>query len=89
MERLANDPERVEREFADMKAAGTTVARIHPEMSHFLTEEDQVDPQGLDHLKQLLKIAETSGIRLMITGLACYKINERMAWYDSLDEQDR
>ncbi len=47
MERLANDPERVEREFADMKAAGTTVARIHPEMSHFLTEADQVDPQGL------------------------------------------
>lgn len=89
MQRLANDPERVEREFAEMKAAGTTVARIHPEMSHFLTGADQADPQGLDHLKKLLKIAETSAIRLMITGLACYKINERMAWYDSLDEQDR
>ena len=27
LERLAEDPERVEREFAEMKAAGTTVAR--------------------------------------------------------------
>lgn len=25
----------------------------------------------------------------MITGLACYKIDERIAWYDSMDEQDR
>ena len=33
MERLANDPARVEREFTEMKAAGTTVARIHPEMT--------------------------------------------------------
>ena len=36
MERLVNDQERVEREFAEMKAAGTTVARIHPEMPHIL-----------------------------------------------------
>ncbi len=28
MERLVNDLERVEREFAEMKAAGTTIARI-------------------------------------------------------------
>jgi len=30
LERLANDPARVAREFAEMKAAGTTVARVHP-----------------------------------------------------------
>lgn len=89
IERLVNDPERVEREFAEMKAAGTTVARIHPEMPHILTGPDQADPQALDQLKRLLKIAEDSGIRLKITGLACYKIKDRMAWYDSLDEQDR
>jgi hypothetical protein len=89
MARLANDPARVEREFAEMKAAGSTVARVHPEMPHILTGPDTANPQALDQLKTLLKIAEKSGIYLKITGLACYKIKDRMAWYDSLDEQDR
>jgi hypothetical protein len=89
MERLANDPERVEREFTEMKAAGTTVARIHPEMSRILAGPDNVIPKAVDQLRQLLTIAERSGIYLKITGLACYKIKDRLAWYDSLDEQDR
>lgn len=89
MERLANDPARVEREFAEMKAAGTTVARIHPEMPRILTGADKADPNALDQLSKLLRIAENSGIYLKITGVACYKIKDRMAWYDSMDEQDR
>jgi hypothetical protein len=89
MERLTKDPKRVEREFAEMKAAGTTVARVHPEMPHILTGPGTADPQALERLNTLLKIAEESGIYLKITGLACYKIKDRMAWYDSLKEQDR
>ena len=89
MERVATDAARVEREFTEMKAAGTTVARIHPEMPHLLTGPESVDPQALDQLRMLLRIAEKSGIHLMITGLACYKIKDRMAWYDSMDEQGR
>jgi hypothetical protein len=89
MERLANDPARVEREFAEMRAAGTNVARIHPEMPRILAGPDKADPHALDQLKKLLQIAENSNIHLKITGLVCYKIKDRMAWYDSLDEQDR
>jgi hypothetical protein len=89
LDRLAKDPERVEREFAEMKAAGTTVARIHPEMPRILTGADKADPQALEQLKKLLQIAEKSGIHLKITGLACYKIKDRAAWYDSLSEQER
>ena len=89
LERLAKDPERVEREFTEMKAAGTTVARIHPEMPRILTGPDKADPEALDQLRKLLKIAEKSGIHLKITGLACYKIKDRAAWYDSLAEQER
>jgi Cellulase (glycosyl hydrolase family 5) len=87
--RLAKEPERVVREFAEMKAAGTTVARIHPEMPLILKGPDQVVPEGIDQLKQLLKIAADAGIRLKITGLACYQIKDRLTWYDSLNEQDR
>jgi len=89
MERLGNDPARVEREFAEMKAAGTTVARIHPEMPRILAGPDKADLHALEHLRKLLKIAENSGIYLQITDLAWYKIKDRMAWYDSMDEQDR
>src|SRR5688572_22903123 len=89
LERLAKDPERVEREFAEMKAAGTTVARIHPELPRILSGQDKADPEALDQLQKLLKIAEKSGIHLKITGLACYKIKDRAPWYDSLDEQER
>lgn len=89
MERLANDPARVEREFSEMKAAGTTVVRVHPEMPRILLGPDKVDPHAIDLLRKLLEIAERSGIHLKITGLACYKIEDRMSWYDSMTEQDR
>ena len=89
LERLAADPARVAREFAEMKAAGTTVARVHPEMPRLLTGPDKAEPRGVGQLRELLGIAEKSGIRLMITGLACYRIKERMAWYDALDEAGR
>lgn len=89
LERLAKDPARVGREFAEMKAAGTTVARIHPEMPRLLAGPRKADPQGLEQLAKLLKIAESTGIYLKITGLACYQIKDRLTWYDSLEEQDR
>jgi hypothetical protein len=89
LERLAKEPERVEREFAEMKAAGTTVARIHPELPRILTAPDKADPQAIEQLKKLLQIAENSGIHLKITGLACYQIKDRAEWYDSLPEQER
>jgi hypothetical protein len=89
MQRLAQDPERVERDFADMKSAGTTVARVHPEMPAFFDGPDKVNSLAVDRLKRLLAIAEKSGIYLKITGLACYKIDSRMAWYDALDDEAR
>ncbi len=89
LERLAKDPERVVRDFAEMKAAGTTVARIHPELPLILAAPNKANPAAIDQLKKLLKIAEQAGIRLKITGLACYKIENRLAWYDSMDEADR
>jgi hypothetical protein len=89
MQRLAQEPERVEREFAEMKAAGTTVARVHPEMPAFFQGPERIDAQAIERLRQLLSIAEKTGIYLQITGLACYKISGRMAWYDALDDEGR
>jgi hypothetical protein len=89
MQRLAEEPERVEREFAAMKAAGTTVARVHPEMPAFFDGAGKANAEAIERLRKLLAIAEKSGIYLKITGLACYKINSRMPWYDALDNESR
>ncbi len=89
MERMAKDPTRVEREFAAMKAAGATVARIHPEMPALLDGPSKANAQALDRLGHLLRIAENSGVYLQVTGLACYKIKNRTAWYDALDDESR
>jgi hypothetical protein len=89
LERLAHDPARVEREFREMKDAGTTVARIHPEMLRILVGPDEADSSALDQLRTLLEIAGNAGIYLKITGLANYNIEDRAAWYDALDESDR
>jgi hypothetical protein len=89
LERMEKDPARIQREFAEMKAAGTTVVRIHPEMPRLMTAPETMNPKALDHLKALLQVAEKVGIHVQITGLACYKIKDRMAWYDALNEQER
>lgn len=89
LERLAKEPQRVEREFTEMKAAGTTVARIHPELPRVLKAPNQADAEALDQIRKLLQIAEKTGIHLKITGLACYQIKDRAAWYDALAEQER
>jgi hypothetical protein len=78
LDRLGSDPLRVEREFAEMKAAGTTVARVHPEMPRILLGPRKADPLALERVGALLRIAERAGIRLMITGLACYRIDDRL-----------
>lgn len=89
LERIAKEPDRVAREFAEMKAAGTTVARIHPEMPRILTGPGQADAEALARIGRLLEIAAESGVRLKITGLACYKIKDRMGWYDAMEEGER
>lgn len=87
--RLSSEPLRVERDFAEMKAAGTTVVRIHPEMPRILRGPRTADPLALEQFKALLRIAEKSGTHLMITGLACYQIDHRLAWYDSMTADER
>jgi hypothetical protein len=37
----------------------------------------------------LLEVAEKHGIYLDVTGLACYRPEERAAWYDAMGDKDR
>lgn len=89
LKRMEEDPERVARELMEMKQAGTTVARIHPELPRLLSGPKQTNPKGVDGLRRLIDAAERSGIYLKLTGLANYTIADRPVWYDSLSEEER
>lgn len=89
LERHASDPQRVQREFQDMRDSGTTVARIHPELPRFYRDSGDDNPAAWQQMRELLQLAEQSGIYLKITGLGCYQVSQRMDWYDRLDEPQR
>jgi hypothetical protein len=44
---------------------------------------------ALDQLARLVKLAETTGLYLDLTGLACYHKKDVPAWYDALEEAAR
>lgn len=79
----------VERDFAQMKAIGANVVRVHLQVGKFMTAADRVNAQALDHLNDLLQVAEKNEMYLDLTGLACYRPKDRPAWYDDLQEKER
>ncbi len=89
LERMKQDPAAVKKQWLEMKAAGTNVIRIHPEMPRILRGPDEIDTAAMDHIKALLALAEETGMYLKITGLACYNIKDRMPWYDAMKETER
>lgn len=76
-------------DFAEMKRLGANVVRIHLQLGRFMTATDTPNTKSLDKLTQLLKLAESTGLYLDITGLGCYHRADIPAWYDQLDEHER
>ena len=81
--------EKVEADFAQMKKLGANVVRVHLQFAKFTTAADKPDEKALDRLAKLLRVAETNGLYLDLTGLGCYHKKDVPAWYDGLSESDR
>lgn len=79
----------VEEDFAEMKALGANVVRIHLQFGRFMQSPEKSNEKALDRLERLVMHAENLGLYLDITGLACYKKEHIPAWYDGLSEKDR
>jgi beta-glucosidase/6-phospho-beta-glucosidase/beta-galactosidase len=73
----------------EMKDLGLNVVRIHLQVGRFLDSPTQPNVQALKQLAKLIEAAESRGLYLYITGLACYKKPNIPAWYDALDEENR
>jgi hypothetical protein len=79
----------VERDWADMRAMGANVVRVHLQFGKFMAAVDRPNVQALDRLAKLLSLSERTGLYLDLTGLACYRKADVPAWYDALDEAGR
>jgi hypothetical protein len=50
---------------------------------------DQPNSRNLAFFERLLRLAESTGLFLDVTGLACYRPSDTPAWYDALPESAR
>ncbi len=84
-----SDWDRVVEDFQEMKALGANVVRIHLQLHRFLKSADGEDEAELDRLGRLLQLAEATGLRLDITGLASYRKALAPPWYVQAPERAR
>ena len=81
--------ETVREDFAEIKALGANCVRIHLQLGLAINEDKSVRVSYFDRLRKLLALAESLGLYLDITGLACYHKTNVPPWFDALEEQER
>ena len=79
----------VEQDFAEMKALGATVVRVHLQTARFMQAADRLNESALKQYARLVRLAESTGLYLDVTGLGCYHKKDVPAWYDALNEEGR
>ncbi len=83
------DWELVVGDFHEMRDLGVNLVRIHLQTASFMTDSKTPNQANLSRLEKLLKLAESCGLYLDITGLGCYVKEEVPAWYDVMAEAQR
>ena len=83
------DWETVTNDFGEIRELGANVVRVHLQFGAFMKSATEPDPRNLKQLTSLLRLAESAGLYLDITGLGCYHKQDVPAWYDALDEEAR
>ena len=76
-------------DFREIKALGANCVRIHLQLGMFMDAADRPNDAARLQLAKLVQLAETNGLYLDVTGLACYHKKQIPTWYDQLGEQDR
>lgn len=79
----------IEEDFAEIKALGANVVRIHLQLTRFMETIELPNAENLQQLGRLVRLAETTGLYLDITGLGCYHKQDVPEWYDALNESAR
>ena len=80
---------KVEEDFGEMRALGANVVRVHLQFGKFMTGPDTPNDAALARLRELVALAERTGLYLDLTGLGCYHKADVQPWYDAMDERQR
>jgi hypothetical protein len=76
-------------DFREMKGLGANVVRVHLQLARFMSDAERPDEANLARLRELVRLAEQTGLYLDVTGLGCYHKQDVPMWYDSLEESAR
>jgi len=71
-------------DFAEIKALGSNVVRVHLQLARFMDTAEKPNAANLAKLGELVRLAERTGLYLDVTGLGCYHKPDVPAWYDAL-----
>ena len=63
---------KVQADFAEIKQLKANVVRVHLQLTKFMETGEQPNAANLERLKDLLRLAESTGLYLDLTGLGCY-----------------
>jgi len=80
---------KVETDFADMRALGANVIRIHLQLGKFLLSPDALNERELQQLDKLVYLAQSYGLYLDLVGLGCYHGWDVPDWYNAMDYRNR
>jgi hypothetical protein len=80
---------KVDADFHEMAALGANVVRVHLQFGKFMTSESKPNRASLRQLRKLLRLGESCGLRLDVTGLGCYHKQDVPPWYDALSQERR
>jgi len=80
---------KVEHDFREISQLGANVVRIHLQLGKFMQDANTPNKTSLDQLARLVRLSESIGLYLDLTGLGCYHKRDVPEWYDKLGEQER
>jgi len=83
------DWETIVRDFHKLREMRANTVRVHLQVGRFMRSRTEMNPEALRQFTRVLALAEECGLRLDVTGLACYRPSDTPAWYDSLVEPGR
>ena len=79
----------IEGDFQEIKTYNANSVRIHLQYHEFMDGASTPNLVAFDRLSQLVELAESQQLYLLITGLSAYRASDQPAWYDALNEQGR